>query len=156
MAALVVLGVMLLVAGVAALGLSLPERAWDRAMARLGARIRAEAITQSTSAPPLNAGPQAIGQPRGEVDRSRPVAPPTPAPPATSLLDSVIDTIIEVLRRLIGSRGFPRRALRVLGVILIAVALLFFLLSSLIGQSHSGSEHDDIGPRHPVPAATTS
>ena len=154
MAALVVLGVMLLVAGVAALGISLPERAWDRAMARLGARIRAEAITQSTTAPPMNAGPQAIGQPPGEVDR--PVAPPTPAPPATSLLDSVIDTIIEVLRRLIGSRGFPRRALRVLGVILIAVALLFFLLSSLIGQSHSGGEHDDIGPRHPVPAATTS
>jgi hypothetical protein len=155
MAALVVLGMMLLVAGVAALGISLPERAWDRAMARLGARIRAEAITQSTSAPPIDAGPPAIGRSPGEVDRSRPVAPPTPAPPATSLLDSVIDTIIEVLRRLIGSRGFPRRALRFVGVILIAVALLFFLLSSLIG-SHSGGEHDDIGPRHPIPAATTS
>ena len=149
MAILLVLGVAALVAGLLAIGLSAPTRVWEAAMLRLGERLQTEAITQGrhqVGTPADGADPHAPGPAPPAVRSSR-----TAAPPASGLIDRMIDSVIEGLRRLIGTRGFPRTALRILGAVLILVAVVCLLLGTLVGKSQS-SEEDGARPQE-VPAA---
>lgn len=136
------LGMVALIGGVAAILISLPGHAWNAAMLRLSARLQLE-TRRPIEPPPARPGQRSRALPSGAgeaLDRVPTSTSKIPAPPAQSRLDHTIDVIIEVLRRMIGTRSFPRTALKVLGLLLILAALACFIMGSLIGQGESDNE----------------
>lgn len=136
------LGMVALIGGIAAIAISLPEQAWNEAMLRLSARLQpehprpvdppaAEPVQQSQALPP--------GATR-ELDRRSTSASKVSTPQTRPRLDHTIDLVIEVLRRIIGTRSFPRTALKVLGLILILAAVACFVMGSLIRQGEADDE----------------
>jgi hypothetical protein len=151
------LGVLALAAGIAAVLISLPDRAWQRAMVRLSERLRDQGLNplpRSTSPAAAELDHRStVPAPSGSSLTGRSVSPepgPPSAPAAESLLDRVIDGVIEALRRMIGTRGFPRTALRVLGVLLLVFAMACFVLGSLVNQ---GERDNEEGARSSAPSA---
>lgn len=141
--ALIGLSVIAFAGGVAAILISLPERAWQGAMLRLSARLQLESRaslpdTREAERESARAGVAHTSHPAelARADGSSKID----APPAHTLLDRAIDAVIEILRRIIGSRGFPRSALRVLGLVLILLAVFCFVMGNLIGQGEADNE----------------
>ncbi len=125
-------------AGVAALVLAAPGARWSDAMDRLSSRIRADAA----ATPAVRDGRQAAPLPA----RTPGTALAAPEGPRDAL-DRTIDRFIELLRTAIRTRSLPRRVLVVLGVLLVALAVLLFSLSSTGG----GSDGEDLPASHRPP-----
>ena len=137
---LYVFGVVVLVAGIVAVALSLPDRAWNDAIVRLNARIRAERDDQGA----LSGSEHELTGGGGLVPAHRPSVADLPP---RSWLDGVLDVVIEALRRGISSRGFPRTTLKVLGAALIAIAVLLFVAAtSFGGGGGGGGQHEEDAP----------
>ena len=136
---LYVFGVVVLAAGIAAVALSLPDRAWNDAIVRLNARIRAERDEHGE----LPGADQELTDGGGLVPAARAaIANPTVR---TTWLDGVLDLVIEGIRRGISSRGFPRTTLKVLGAVLIAVAVLLLVAATSFGGGGGGGHHEEDG-----------
>jgi hypothetical protein len=61
---------------------------------------------------------------------------------ATSPIDKLIDFIIWVLKKIIATSD-PRKALKAIGVVLIAIGVVCILSGALIGGSDSGDKKDE-------------
>jgi hypothetical protein len=136
------LGMLALVGGITAIAISLPERAWNEAMLRLSARLQLEAPrpVDAPAAEPVHPSRALPAEATRELDRPSASASKVSTPEAHSPLDRTIDLVIELLRRLIGTRSFPRTALKVLGLILILAAVACFVMGSLIRQGEVDNE----------------